>query len=393
MNRYQFTVPSIKKAISFLKTKKGPKPTFLDKYSGEVKNGKLFLEGKMVIPSTHKASTLRKLVLGGTVPMTRDALYHYLKGQVVGISRQDIQNFLGKQRIIRETDNQQATTSRKKRKVNTKGQLHIDLVEVYWKDLPFEPNYPDPPGLTKAEKKQGVKVNPKGGYFFGCVDSLTALSWYKYAPRKSHRFITPLAKEAFQYMSKQLGVPLKKMTVKMDDGKEFDRPLYSKWGLKVFKVKSSPFIEGKNSHFQRVFYRVAKTYKTRNLTEMTKLSMAQLNRTVSSVTKKTPLEAVQTSTEALSSRYNSHRGKVSKSAVKLRPLKVGDRVRVRKIGDKDKSIKYKAYKGIMWSTEKYKVTRKQGNRYTVGGKSYHRDSLRLTAPYDTVSEQVIASRR
>ena len=324
MNRYNFSDKSVNQAKKYLKSKLGPQPNFLKKYTGSVKKGKLYLNGLLVIPAEQKVAKLRQLVLSGEVPMTRDPLYHYLSKQMVGISRQDIQDFLGTQRVIRETDNQQATTTRTKRKVNTKGLLHIDLVEVYWKDLPFEPDVPDPPGMTEKELAEGVEVNSKGGYFFGCVDSLTALSWYKYAPRKSYKFITPLAKSAFTYFSKKLGVPLNKLRVKMDRGDEFDKKMYEKWGLKVFYVKSSPFIEGKNSHFQRVLYRVAKTHATRNLTKLLKLTMSQLNNTKSSVSGKTPLEAIATSTAKLSKKYNSSHSKLRKSAVKLKPLKLGE---------------------------------------------------------------------
>jgi len=279
--------------------------------------------------------------------------------------------------------------------VNTKGQLHIDLVEISFKDLPFEPaaimdaNYDK---KTLEEKAEGEHEVNKG-FFFGVVDSLTSLAYYKFSKFKGYKQITPIAKEGFKWMSQMLDVPLKKMSVKSDSGSEFDWKKYEQWGLKTFIVKQDPFIEGKNSHFQRVLYRIAKMGKTKDIHKLTSLAMKQVNRTQSSITKKAPLDNIKEGQKTLAKQYNKKRGKDSGVKIRLRPLvpKV-DKVRIQLLHEKDKGSFYKAYHAKLWSKRHYLVNTKKGNRYTVNRKLYHRDQLRLTEDYDKESEALLKKR-
>ena len=165
------------------------------------------------------------------------------------------------------------------------------------------------------------------------------------------------------------------MTVYSDEGSEFNWKQYQKWGLKTITVKQSPVIEAKNSHFQRALYRIAKMKKTRNIHELTNLAMTQINRTVSSLTGKAPIENLGEAVTDLSKKYNKKRGKDSGIKTIRRALVPGkDKVRVQRLHEKDKGH-YKAYLGVMWSKKLHKVTSKRGNRYVVNKKSYHRDHM------------------
>ena len=396
VNRYRFTEKTVKQAKSFLKGDSKTEPNFLKKHKGTVDGAKLKLDGKLVVPKERVDAFLRNKIYQGKTPLSRDAAFYWISKNVVGVSRKAVDNFLKKQRIIRETDNQQPTTKgRKKRQVKKKGQLHVDLVEIKFKDLDFEPDSImdiDHAEKTLEEKAEG-EDEVKKGFFFGCVDALTSLSYYKFAKFKSHKYITRISKTAFQWMSKQLQVPLKKMTVFSDQGSEFAWKTWNKWGLKTFVVKMSPIIEGRNSHFQRILYRIGKMKKTKNIHTLTAMAMAQLNRTVSSVSKKAPLENVRETQKDIAEKYNKRRGKDSGTKIKSRPLVPGkDKVRIQLIYPKDKPIKYKAYKGIMWSKRSYVVKSKKGNRYIVNGKLRHRDELRLTEAYDPKSEELLENR-
>jgi len=394
VNRYRFSQKTIDSAKAYLKDKKGAKPSFLNKYTGTVKNGKLYLDDKLVVPKDRVETYLRNKILKGTTPLSRDAAFYWISKKTIGVSRAAVDSFLKKQRVIRETDNQQATTKRPKQRVNTKGQLHIDLVEIKFKDFPFDPIVPrSRVKLTAEERAEGEdEGDVKKGYFFGCVDSLTSLAWYKFAKFKNYKVITPIAKECFQWMSQQLGVPMNKLTLKSDMGAEFDWAKYKTWGLKTFTVKSDPFIEAKNSHFQRILFRVAKMNTTRNINRLCEMAVTQMNRTVSSVSKKAPVENVRESTKKLAETYNKKRGKGSGVKIHRRPLVPGkDKVRIQLVFEKDKPF-HKAYSGKMWSGRLYKVTEKRGNRYRVNRKLYHRDELRLTEEYDEKTEKLLRKR-
>ena len=124
MHRYNYSQENVTNAKKFILKKGDIEPSFLKKYKGTVKNGKLFLDDHEVIPRDKIETTLRNWVLSGEVPLTRDGLYYYIKSkQKVGIPRKLIDEFLKKQRIIRETDNQQPTTTKKSRNIHKKGQF------------------------------------------------------------------------------------------------------------------------------------------------------------------------------------------------------------------------------------------------------------------------------
>ena len=358
----------------------------------------MFLEDKEVVPKEQIDKYLREKIYDGTTPMTRDAAYHWLMKNTAGLSRANIERFLKKQRIIRETDNANPTTKRPARRVNTKGRLHVDLVEIKFKDLPFDPIVPKRTGWNKLSLEEKAEGDEEGdivkGYFFGCVDSITSLAYYEWAAFKSHKIITPIAKKCFHFFSKQLSIPMNKLTVKSDMGAEFSWNTWRKWGVKPFTVRSDPFIEGKNSHFQRVLYRIAKTNKTRDLAKLAKLAQTQMNRTQSSLTKQTPIDNAKSGTKDLATKYNKKRGKDSGVKLRRRPLVPGeDRVRVQLLFKKDQKVGFKAYKGATWSKRRYIVQTKRGNRYKVNNKMYHRDELRLTEEYDTESESLVESRK
>ena len=188
MNRHRFTDASVSKLKQYLKKPEGKKPNVLNKYEGTIKRGRLYLENKEVIPQERVDQYLRKKIYDGRTPMTRDGAFYWLSKHTVGLSRSRIDKFLKKQRIIRETDNQQATTKRPPRRVNTKGRLHVDLVEVKLDQL--KKNIELPKFAKKPNEEEKDEQDVKKGYFFGCVDSITSLSFYKWVPFKSYRFVT-----------------------------------------------------------------------------------------------------------------------------------------------------------------------------------------------------------
>ena len=130
MNRYNFSMSNVTAAKKNLKGDAKREPSFLKRFKGTIVKGRLHLDGKLVVPKEKLETYLRNRIYAAKTPLSRDAAFYWISKDAVGVSRKSVDLFLKKQRIIRETDNQQASTKHKKRQVKTKGQLHIDLVEI-----------------------------------------------------------------------------------------------------------------------------------------------------------------------------------------------------------------------------------------------------------------------
>jgi hypothetical protein len=396
VNRHTFTQKIVTQAINFLKGTAKTKPNFLNKYDGKVKKKRLFLDDKLVIPKEKVEQYLRTRIYNARTPLSRDAAFYAISKDAIGVSRAAIDRFLKKQRIVRETDNQQATSKRGSRNVTKKGQIHFDLIEIKFKDLPFEPDdLPEEKAdkdKTDEEKAEGERDPVHKGYIFAAVDALTSLGFFRFHAYKSYTEVTPIAKQAFEWFSKMLNVPLNRLVGYSDKGAEFNFKTYNSWGVRTVQLKRSSVVENKNSHFQRVLYRIAKMKKTKNLHELVKDAQKVVNRTQSSLTKKSPLENAKDVTSVVAEKYNRKRGKDSGIKIKRRPLVVGDKVRTQLLFKKDKGVSFKAYKAQTYSKRAYKVQGKRGNTYKVQGKFRHRDELRLTEDYDEESEKLLNKR-
>ena len=380
--RFNFTDKNVEKGKKFLKGTNKTEPSYLKNRKGELKKGNLYVDGRLVVSKSKQETFIRNKVLGGKVPMSRDALYYYLSKISVGVSRAAIDKFLKSQHIIRETDTLQPRTKKASRRAKKKGQIAFDLVEINWLDLKFTPT--------------DQNIEGKAGYIFTVADALTGLLWAKFSPNKDHENITPIAKEAFHWMSEKLKIPLSKMHATSDSGSEWEIKKYNQWGLRVKFLARAPLIEQKNKQIQAALYRISKMKKTKNISELVKMAMTVVNRTQSSLTKVAPVEALEEKMTDLAEKYNKRRGKNSGVKIKLRPLKIGESVRLQVISDKKRGGEFfKAYKAESWSKRRYKVLAKRGNRYKLqanGKKFYHRSELKPTAAPDKKTIRILHKR-
>ncbi len=406
MFRYQFTKKNVNQAIKFLKGSEKKEPSFLKKFKGVVKNGLLYLDDKRVIPKEEVEEFLRKKVLGGKVPFSRDGLYYYLiKAGFAGVKRAQIDNFLKKQKIIRKTDKLQPVTKRTKRKVNRKGQICYDLIEINWKDLGFKPKEmiawekkqkKDPDyDPSDPQGKKRLKLPRPAAYMFSAVDKLSGLMFVKFSFTKARKYVTPIAEKCFKFFAKSFEIPMTKIVAFSDKGKEFDFEKYNSWGVRTKQVRREPLIENKNAQFQSALYRVAKMNLSKSIEDLIDRAVQVVNRTKSRLLKLARVEAISAPESELSLNCNKRRGKESGMKVKARKLKIGDTVRLNLIGPKKDSF-YKAYKGKQYSDKRYKILQKKGNRYKIeiDGKKqfFHRDDLRITPPSDMTTEKILYKR-
>jgi hypothetical protein len=188
---------------------------------------------------------------------------------------------------------------------------------------------------------------------------------------------------------------MQKLFAMSDKGGEFDFALYKTWGIRLKQLARSALIENKNAQFQRALYRLVKLNQTNRLRVLVKSAMSIVNKTQSSLTKKTPEEAAKTNNLQLADGYNKKRGKESGMKIKARALKKEDMVRINLIGPKKDSF-YKSYKAKTWSVQLYRILGRRGQTYLVNGpkgkKYYHRDLLRLSVNNDQKSEKILKER-
>jgi hypothetical protein len=399
INRFRFTEKSISQIKNYLKGKSKTEPNVLKKFKGEIKGNTLYIDDKRVIEKSNVDEYLRQKIYEGKTSLSRDGAFYLISKEVVGVPRKTVETFLRKQRIVRATDNQQPTTKRGSRKVHKVGQYHLDLIEIKWKDLPFEPdempkNIGDDGGDgddDDGDDDDGDDDELSKGYILSLVDALTSLGFFKFHAKKTQAQVTPIVKEGLEYFKKKLGVPLSKGVIISDRGNEFSIKTYQSWGVRTRYVKRSSIVESKNSMFQRSLYKLAKMKKTKNLHQLVKDTMDVVNNTVSRLTKQTPLENAAGDKTEVAKKYNKNRGKDVEP--RIRALKKGDRVRIQKLSDKDKGIGFKAYKAELWSKQTYTVQARRGQRYLVNKKYYHRDQLRLTPEADKKSEELLKQRQ
>ena len=310
----------MEKGKKFVKGLLKTEPSFLKGRNGTIKNGKLYIDKKLVVPKSKQTNFIRNKVLAGKVPMSRDSLYYYLNLMSVGVTRAAIDKYLKSAHIVRETDNLQPMTKHVSRKVKKKGQIEFDLVEINWKDVGFVP--------------EDKNIEGSAGYIFTVTDALTGLLWAKFSPTKERKNITPIAEEGFKWLSLKLKTPISKMFGMSDFGSEFDFKKYKTWGLRTKQIARASRIEMKNKQIQAALYRIIKMNNSKHIATLIKNAMTIVNRTQSSLTKVAPLEAISKDTAGLVEKYNKRRGKGSGVKIKLRKLNVGEMVRLQIISDK-----------------------------------------------------------
>ena len=100
VNRYSFP----KAVVDAVIQKKDPQPNFMKKHgdSFTIKKGKLFYDGKRVVPNEERDAYLRNVLFSNrsTMPFGRDSLYHMLKKTTINIPKRYVQKFLKAQEVI-----------------------------------------------------------------------------------------------------------------------------------------------------------------------------------------------------------------------------------------------------------------------------------------------------
>ena len=135
MNRFKYPKATIKKAITYLKTKKGPIPSFIKAFPDAYtyKNDKLFANDLRIIPTEDREAFLREIIYGkkSEYPFGRDSLFNILKNEVMNVSKRDIEAFLNAQGPLVHRRSRPPIQKREHlRQIRKPGTLSVDLAHI-----------------------------------------------------------------------------------------------------------------------------------------------------------------------------------------------------------------------------------------------------------------------
>ena len=404
IRRYPITAASLEKVQKFLRshdkiTKDDlPGKQFAWAHAGPLKIGKA-KHGKItvlaqekeiwkeVVPKEQIVTFCRNAILNpkSSVPLTRDAGYHILQKDTVGISRRSFYAFLAKQESLQITRNRNEKMIKPGRPLEGRGNLELDLVEAKGKDIGKFLHHP-----------------VKDFYFITLIDRLTG--WFEVgrALHKDALTISKKIRQLLKRMARALKIDASKFYIRSDSGSEFKaetQAVFKELKLRHKFVKSGNRIEKVNQDFQRTWYRLMRLGRG-DLEELDQQAAAITNNLLSKITGKTPLEALDIEDSKLSAEFNKRRAQAIK--YKAPEIKVGDKVRhsvLKETGKYNDALGYKSYRGKHWSQVYIVVKINRAGvghpltRYYVGGKYRYRDELLLVPEVDETTKAEIAQRK
>ena len=425
MNRYNFSKSEIKRALSGVNV-----PNFMKKYPFKAKGGKLFLEGREVIPNEEREAYLRKILYDkeSDLPLARDSLFYLLQKRVINVSKRFIESFLKKQKVI---VNRTARPRKEKRKlvrhIKKAGSVSADLVHIEPNDLPSgympDPEQEDMAAYNPADDDKKNKPNwgkvKKTYYMYNMVDKLTSYLVTEIVPSKEEDIIWEATQKLLARMANALSTPVKVYSI--DKGTEFNlsakklKALKGNKSVTVMRMRTNALVENVNSTLQRIFYTIVKQRRS-GFYESIKKAVEIHNNTFNRKVGMTPNEAVE---KLLAGDTLKRRdGKHPKKILKKNAYKVGELVRALKVDRAKVKPGFKTYKGKHYGKVQTitRVVFYQGYpRYELDGKKrtiesvpnpkdkkktkpkgrslmkWH-DQLTLAKPVDQKSEKLVSDR-
>jgi len=179
---------------------------------GKAKHGKITVLAqeketwKEVVPYEQIEKYCRNAILNpkSSVPLSRDAGYHILQKETVGISRRAFYAFLAKQEPLQLTRDRNQTMVKPGRPLEKRGYLELDLVEAKGKDIGTWLHHP-----------------VKDFYFITIIDRLTG--WFEVgrALHKDADTISKKIRQLLKRMAKALKIEPSKFYIRSDSGSEF----------------------------------------------------------------------------------------------------------------------------------------------------------------------------
>ena len=391
VNMVKFTKKNIEAAKRFVKNNYvdlPDTPNFATRWLGHltVRNNKLYIDSKEIVPSEERDKIMRDFILkkDSDIPFGMNSGFNAISKKYAGISSRDWNNFLRKQRPIRETDARKPQIQKGGISSKQLGDIEIDLIEMAKRDLPRE---------WKLKKDF---------YLYSAVDRATGLTFIRYAAQKTQKTIRKLVIDSFKYFAEIFRIKINQLVYTSDAGDEFysksrsspDNP-FTKYKVQHNVVRKGASIESRNRYIQSVYHRLVRLKRGNSHSIVTQTQKIVNNTRNRHHKYKTPLELTQDIVGVVLNRFNKTR---SKRVPEIdQTLQKGSKVRIliaRR--DKDSKIGFKSYKGKSYSKKLYTIegiTKKQPFRYrvTYQGKKqwFTQDNIISTKDYDKITDKML----
>ena len=414
MNRFRYPRSSVDAAIKFLKSKKGPKPAFLEKFPGsfKVRQGKLYADGKWVVPTESREGYLREIVYGkrSEYPFGRDSLFAILKHEVMNVSKRDIEAFLNSQGpLVHRRARPKKEKREHLRSIKKPGILSVDLAHIKSKD------FVDLFGKTGEREKghdymgaPGSKGYQQDRYFLNAVDLLTGYLLTDVLQGKKPKELAPKLKKLIEQFEKVSNHKVRQ--VEIDKGGEFEgatKRMFRKatkaekkkgekdgpfWDVRLIQMTQNATVEQTNAKMQRIFWNLVE--QRRGGFETTwKQAVKISNRTRNRRTGLNPEQAMKNIVGGINVKQRTPKAGATE---RKKAFAVGTKVRaLKEVRAKGDTLGYKAYKGAHYGPV-YPITKVKflgvHPRYKVKDKWVWGDELIRARPTDSKSQQIILKR-
>jgi hypothetical protein len=416
MNRFKYPRSAVDAAIKFLKSKKGPKPAFIEKFPGsfKVRKGKLYADGKWVVPTESREDFLREIVYGkkSEYPFGRDSLFEILKHEVMNVSKRDIESFLNAQGpFVHRRARPKKEKREHMRSIKKPGILSVDLAHIKSKD--FVDLFKKTGERDKGHDYMGApgsKGYQQDRYFLNAVDLLTGYLLTDVLQGKKPEELAPKLKRLIERFEEISNVKVRQ--VEIDKGGEFmgktsrmfrkatqaekdkkppekDGPF---WDVRLIQKTQNATVEQTNAKMQRIFWNLVE--QRRGGFETTwKQAVKISNRTRNRRTGINPEQAMKNIVGGINVKQRTPKAGATE---RKKAFAVGTNVRaLKEVRAKGDSLGYKAYKGNHYGPV-YPIAKVKfigvHPRYKVDKKWVWGDELIRARPTDSKSQQLILKR-
>ena len=331
-----------------------------------------------------------------TMPLSRDAGYHWIKSKSLGISRRALWSFLEKQEHLQMTRNIPNERKKGGAERSAVGHVEIDLVHLLKGEF-----YEDE--LGELADSMDDEIGAKDGYIFTLVSQVTRYGFAVIQRRKTAAESAASLRQIFREFERVHKAPIVK--IYSDQGKEFAGEVKRFLATKKVKhrmVARGAHIEHFNQVLQRSFYRCLNMERG-SIRSCLVQALGIINNSFSRRLGMSPAEAVKLPLKEIQRRYNRTRDDGDLKYMKTKKPKVGDKCRVlvnlrkliRAAKTTDKGGMYKTAKGNHFSRKVHtiKVCDHSKLRYYAGGQWRDRDELMIISGVDDKTQSKLRTRR
>ena len=323
---------------------------FLEKWQPVLQNGKLYWQGKQVIPYEDVEAVLKKQAEQNGMPLSRDGAYHYMNKKYIGFKKRTIGDWLKRVEQLQLIHKRPHKNTRINR-VNREGIT----------------NYRMAPG-REGRFNLGVDLFmvPKEwsaySYFFVAVLQRNGYTWAIPMTSKTAKRSLSALKRVFADCKARFGS--EPTGLSSDDGAEFkgafDEFLQAKSVPRKI-VRLCSWVEKKNSTLARAF---AVMIRIHGFNKSLELSLEKINNIRSRINNKSPVDWTQEDFQRSTKRHNRKLKKHPKP--REQPVfTTEDRVRYMLKKALGKDPFYKSYEGMrkkshhMWSYKVFPITERR----------------------------------